>query len=143
MKKLIIILAAIMMAFGVANAGADRATYDRDVDSEGRWTDHSLLAYNSGDQLKVTNGDNVQVTVQFKKVNGDVISFFQVDAGTFLTQPIPTGTHSVCLGATNECFRADENPVPSMTTYGLIVLAALICLSGIWIYRRKRVNAVA
>lgn len=33
--------------------------------------------------------------------------------------------------------------LPSMTTYGLIGLALLIVVSGLWIYRRKRAAAVA
>jgi len=35
------------------------------------------------------------------------------------------------------------SPAPSLTQYGLIGLAVLIVISGVWIYRRRRVGAAA
>ena len=36
-----------------------------------------------------------------------------------------------------------NSPIPSLTTYGLIALAVLIGLTGLWMYRRKRVATTA
>ena len=144
MKKLVIFLMATMLMFGVANA---QVTYERTVDADGKWTDNSYLGYNSGDTLKVTNNSASSVTVKFRNVKfTQVGTSMTVNASDNNTSVIPDGTHWVCLGdevEMTDCFRADAFPVPSLTTYGLIALAALIGLTGLWMYRRKKATTIA
>jgi hypothetical protein len=121
------------------------AQHVRVIADGGIWADLSLLKYVEGDDLTADNSANPgdDYIVEFKNRDGAVIGTMPVPPGATNLQVIPIGTVEVCIQQTSNCFPAVMGIVPSMTTYGLIVLVVLLGISALWIYRRRRVATTA
>ncbi len=160
MKKIIFSVVIALTLLLASSAMAQNHTWKHAaVNTTGQAVDDFHAVY-TGTGGSITNvvitrdpGANAVVTV----TGGNTIDITwdddSVPAGGILELTFKTTEPSVQVG---EAYWTDDGAdagvpdteffheeLPSLTTYGLIGLALLIVVSGLWIYRRKRAAAVA
>ena len=96
----------------------------------------------TGTNATVTGGNDVDITWDAGSVavGATLVFSFSADFGTIEGSAQWT-VGGEFAGDVDILIVESPGPLPSLTQYGLIALAILIALTGLWMYRRRRATA--
>ena len=106
----------------------------------------SFIIYQEDDQIVTDNLSGLVITICFQNYSGIDIECYNMNPGERIQHNIPVSSYQYVVKSENTVrdivVLAPHTPVPSITTYGIILLLLLLVVSTVFVMRKRASGAV-